>query len=47
VPNLGFDVHTDSKMENGFRWLTVSPKGQQDLKIVLMPTAPVSQSGKA
>ena len=38
VNKLGFDVHTDAKMENGFRWLTVSPKGQPDLEIVLMPT---------
>jgi len=40
VNKLGFDVHTDAKMDNGFRWLTVSPKGQPDLEIVLMPTAP-------
>jgi catechol 2,3-dioxygenase-like lactoylglutathione lyase family enzyme len=40
VNKLGFDVHTDAKMDNGFRWLTVSPKGQPDLEIVLMPTTP-------
>ncbi len=40
VNKLGFDVHTDAKMENGFRWLTVTPKGQSDLEIVLMPSAP-------
>ena len=40
VNKLGFDVHTDAKMDNGFRWLTVTPKGQPDLEIVLMPTAP-------
>lgn len=40
VNKLGFEVHTDAKMDNGFRWLTVSPKGQPDLEIVLMPTAP-------
>ena len=27
-------------MDNGFRWLTVGPKGQPGLQIVLMPTAP-------
>jgi len=40
VNKLGFDVHTDATMDNGFRWLTVSPKGQPDLEIALMPTAP-------
>ncbi len=40
VNKLGFDVHTDAKMDNGFRWLTVTPKGQPDLEIALMPTAP-------
>lgn len=38
VNKLGFNVHTDAKMDNGFRWLTVTPKGQPDLEIVLMPT---------
>jgi catechol 2,3-dioxygenase-like lactoylglutathione lyase family enzyme len=33
---LGFDVRMDAKMDNGFRWLTVSPKGQPDLQIILM-----------
>jgi hypothetical protein len=27
-------------MPNGFRWLTVSPKGQPDLQIILMKVAP-------
>lgn len=40
VNKLGFEVRADAKMENGFRWLTVGPKGQPDLEIVLMPTAP-------
>jgi predicted enzyme related to lactoylglutathione lyase len=35
---LGFEVRTDAKM-GGFRWLTVSPKSQPDLEIVLMPVA--------
>jgi catechol 2,3-dioxygenase-like lactoylglutathione lyase family enzyme len=39
VTKLGFDVKTDAKMDNGFRWLTVSPPGQPDLEIVLMPIA--------
>lgn len=40
VHKLGFDVKTDARMDNGFRWLTVAPKGQPDLEIVLMPTTP-------
>jgi catechol 2,3-dioxygenase-like lactoylglutathione lyase family enzyme len=33
---LGFEVRTDFSMDNGFRWLTVGPKTQPDLEIVLM-----------
>jgi catechol 2,3-dioxygenase-like lactoylglutathione lyase family enzyme len=33
---LGFEVRMDAKMDNGFRWLTVSPKGQPDLQLILM-----------
>lgn len=40
VNKLGFEIRTDATMDNGFRWLTVGPKGQPDLEIVLMPTAP-------
>ena len=36
VNKLGFEVRMDGKMDNGFRWLTVSPKGQSDLQIILM-----------
>ena len=36
---LGFEVKTDARME-GFRWLTVGPKGQADLEMVLMPIQP-------
>jgi catechol 2,3-dioxygenase-like lactoylglutathione lyase family enzyme len=32
---LGFEVRDDVRMD-GFRWLTVSPKGQPDLRIILM-----------
>src|SRR6266853_6615234 len=32
VNKLGFEVRDDQKMDNGFRWLTVAPKGQPDLK---------------
>ena len=37
---LGFDVKMDQKMDNGFRWLTVSPKEQSDLEIILMKVEP-------
>ena len=40
VNKLGFEVRMDAKMDNGFRWLTVGPKGQPNLQIVLMPTTP-------
>lgn len=36
VNKLGFEVRTDAKMDNGFRWLTVGPKEQKDLEIILM-----------
>jgi predicted enzyme related to lactoylglutathione lyase len=36
VNKLGFEVKFDEKMANGFRWLTVSPKGQPELQIILM-----------
>ena len=40
VNKLGFEVRMDQKMDNGFRWLTVGPKGQPGLQIILMPTTP-------
>jgi catechol 2,3-dioxygenase-like lactoylglutathione lyase family enzyme len=41
VNKLGFKVHTDQKMENGFRWLTITPPEQPDLEIaVLAPLTP-------
>src|ERR1700757_3724130 len=36
---LGFEVRTDATMDNGFRWLTVSPKAQPELEIALMKIA--------
>jgi catechol 2,3-dioxygenase-like lactoylglutathione lyase family enzyme len=36
VNKLGFEVRMDAKMDNGFRWLTVGPKAQPDLQIILM-----------
>jgi predicted enzyme related to lactoylglutathione lyase len=34
---LGFEVRVDNTMEGGFRWLTVGPKTQPDLELILMP----------
>ncbi|MGA2212323.1 MAG: VOC family protein [Bryobacteraceae bacterium] len=36
VNKLGFEVRMDQSMDNGFRWLTVSPKGQPELQLILM-----------
>ncbi len=36
---LGFEVRTDARMGD-FRWLTVSPKSQPELELVLMPVGP-------
>jgi catechol 2,3-dioxygenase-like lactoylglutathione lyase family enzyme len=33
---LGFVVRMDFRMDNGFRWLTVSPEAQPDMHIILM-----------
>jgi catechol 2,3-dioxygenase-like lactoylglutathione lyase family enzyme len=38
VNKLGFELKTDAQMDNGFRWLTVAPKGMPDFEIVLMAT---------
>jgi catechol 2,3-dioxygenase-like lactoylglutathione lyase family enzyme len=40
VNKLGFEVKTDAKMDNGFRWLTVAPKeqGDSEMEIALMAT---------
>jgi uncharacterized glyoxalase superfamily protein PhnB len=39
VDKLGFEVRMDQSMGD-FRWLTVGPKGQPDLQIILMKIAP-------
>lgn len=33
---LDFEVRTDMTVEEGFRWLTVGPKTQPDLQIILV-----------
>jgi predicted enzyme related to lactoylglutathione lyase len=39
VGKLGFEVRMDQTM-GGFRWLTVAPKEQRDLQLVLMKLEP-------
>jgi catechol 2,3-dioxygenase-like lactoylglutathione lyase family enzyme len=39
VDKLGFEVRADQKM-GVFRWLTVAPKTQPNLQIILMPIGP-------
>lgn len=41
--NLGFEVHTDAMMPDGFRWLTVSLPNQSDLEIALIPAVTQEQ----
>jgi glyoxalase/bleomycin resistance protein/dioxygenase superfamily protein len=36
VGKLGFEVKVDQSLPTGFRWLTVAPKGQCELEIILM-----------
>lgn len=40
VNKCGFETKTDASMPNGFRWLTVSPKGQPEFEVILMKVAP-------
>ena len=42
VGKLGFEVKVDSSLPNGFRWLTVTPKGQPDLEIGEFLTNPTA-----
>lgn len=37
VNKLGFEVRTDAPMGPDMRWLTVSPKSQPELEIILAP----------
>ena len=46
INKLGFEVATDAKMDNGFRWLTVRPKDQPDIEIVLMAVSEGSMFDK-
>jgi len=37
---LGFEVRTDARMDNGFRWLTVGPPGDPDFELILGEPGP-------
>lgn len=37
---LGFEVRSDITVEGGFRWLTVGPKSQPELELVLFAAKP-------
>jgi len=43
VGKLGFKVHTDATMDNGFRWLTITPPDQPDMEIALL--SPLAGTG--
>ena len=40
VNKLGFELRMDATMGEGFRWVTVGPKDQSGLEIILMKIAP-------
>lgn len=37
---LGFQVRTDARMDNGFRWLTVGPKDDPGFELILANPGP-------
>jgi predicted enzyme related to lactoylglutathione lyase len=40
VNKLGFELTEDQTLGTGFRWVTVKPKGQTELHLILMKHAP-------
>ena len=46
VGKLGFELKTDFTAPNGFRWLTVAPKGQSELEIALIKVGSSGEFGK-
>jgi catechol 2,3-dioxygenase-like lactoylglutathione lyase family enzyme len=47
VNKLGFELKTDYSAPNGYRWLTVAPKGQAELEIALLKVGSGNASGDA
>jgi catechol 2,3-dioxygenase-like lactoylglutathione lyase family enzyme len=45
VGKLGFEVHTDERMDD-FRWLTVAPPGQPDHELILLEPGPPMMDGE-
>jgi len=45
VTTLGFKVNTDVTMDNGFRWITVSPPEQPDLEITFLAPLAANMMG--
>lgn len=37
VNKLGFKVHTDATMDDGFRWLTINAPEQPEVELALIP----------
>jgi catechol 2,3-dioxygenase-like lactoylglutathione lyase family enzyme len=46
VDKLGFELKADYSAPNGFRWLTVAPKGQAEIEIALIKAGSAGQYGK-
>ena len=44
---LGFEVRMDVSMDGGFRWLTVGPKSQPELEIILFAVKPAGMFDEA
>ncbi len=44
---LGFEVRMDMSMDDGFRWLTVGPKSQPELELVLFAVKPAGMFDEA
>ena len=47
VDKLGFELKADYTAPNGFRWLTVAPKGQSELEIALLKVGSAAPSEKS
>jgi len=47
VNKLGFELKTDYSAPNGYRWLTVAPKGQTEIEIALLKVGSGNPSGDA
>ncbi|MGH9588553.1 MAG: VOC family protein [Acidobacteriaceae bacterium] len=46
VDKLGFELKTDYSAPNGFRWMTVAPKGQAEIEIALVKVGSSGEFGQ-